>query len=91
MSTANLKVKATPKKRKATKKANDGGEAEESPTKKKKPIVCTDLKARLTTTDHLHAAKGIPDRYEDLSEEDKMMITWKEVCLILDVLYRAQY
>lgn len=87
-----MKVKATLKKRKAAKK-DAGVEDGASPSKKqqKKPIVCTDLKAPLANTDYLQAAKGIPDRYEDLSEEDKMMITWKEVCLILDVLYRAQY
>ncbi|TID26850.1 hypothetical protein E2P81_ATG01311 [Venturia nashicola] len=59
------KIGATPKKRKSTKKSEDtvDGEDKPSPTKKQKTPV---------------AAKGIPDRYEDLSKEDKMMITWKE-------------
>ncbi|KAE9988770.1 hypothetical protein EG328_007374 [Venturia inaequalis] len=61
-STANLKVKATPKKRKATKnEAKDGGETEESPTKKSKPVT----------------KQGIPDRLEDLSPEDRMLMHMK--------------
>ncbi|QDS71008.1 hypothetical protein FKW77_007863 [Venturia effusa] len=63
-SAPNVKVKATPRKRKAAKKeeANDGGDVEEGPTKKPKAA----------------PKAGIPDRYEDLAAEDKMLLKMKE-------------
>jgi hypothetical protein len=34
------------------------------------------------------AAKGIPEKFEDLADEDKMMVRWKEVrsTAILDLV-----
>lgn len=80
-STPKGKAGATPKKRKSTKKSEDtvGDEEGASPTKKQKKVVSKDGASHLIYTDCFQAGKGIPDRYEDLSEEDKMMISWKEV------------
>jgi hypothetical protein len=67
--TPKAKASATPKKRKAAVKKEENGDdaGGESPTKKSKGMA---------------EKKGIPDRFEDLAPEDRMLMKMKAVSLV---------